>query len=400
MKDWLGMLKRIKKELILIKNKKRTPAYTLAEMLLVMLIISLMILALPPVTKKLYHERSTRRLHGRYECYRNPAGQVVEAFSTEGGATTPPKVVDKCTYKAPNSSIYVLIHAIGGGGGGAYVKAAPADGSTVISDTSYQGNSLPNLWPDWLREIRNNGYQFPNNAPLNMSNTTVVTGNVAALQYGFAGLQGERISMFFSRLNPNVTIEMVPGTGGAAGTSTTSYKGANGSDTIVTFVDGTERTELIRAKGGSGAEIAGASKLWIYGGYPSDYGVGDLWAVAPQDANFVENIEGNTDNTLKSYIVDNGLTPGDGGGGAYSFINNTASTLTYVISGVNVTSRVSFNTYLSKNPRANTNCTGKGSTRHTCNKEAKTYTCLGGRVQSGVLCKPLNGGTGAVVILW
>lgn len=406
MKDWFGMLKRIKEEIILIKNKKRTFAYTLAEMLLVMLIISLMILAIPPVTKKLYHERTSRRLHGRYECFRNTAGQIVEAFSTEGGATTPPKVVDKCTFTPPHSSIYVLIHAIGGGGGGAYVKQNPTDTSVVVNDRAEYGNSLPNIWPDWLREIRNNGYQFPNNAAMNMSNTTITKGNVASLQYGFAGLQGERISMFFSRMDTNVKIEMIPGVGGAAGTSTGSYEGKDGTDTIVTFVktkdNGTEeRTELIKAEAGTGGAVAGAAKVWLFGGYPSDYGLGEAFARAPQEANFVENIEGNTDNTLKSYIVDYGLAPGNGGGGAYSYINNTTSTLTYTIENSSVTSRLTFNTYLEKNPRANTNCTGRGTSAHTCNKDlSKTYSCLNGQTKSGLLCLPANGGTGAVVILW
>lgn len=400
------MLEIIKNEINLIKLKHKKLGYTLAEMLMVMLIVSLMILALPPVTKKVYKITTQRKFHGRYECYRNNAGQIVEAYSTEGGTSTAPTVVTKCTFKVPSNSIYVLIHAIGGGGGGAYVTSAPVDGSVAITDESYQGNTLPNMWPNWVKELRNSGYQFPNNIPNNMDNLAIATGNVATLQYGFAGLQGERISMFFSRLDPDTKIEMIPGSAGVAGTSYASYQGSDGTDTVVNFITknattGAEETkELIRAKGGSGATVAGAAKVWVYGGYPNDYGLADLYARVTQDANFVENIEGNTDSTLTSYIADSGITPGNGGGGAYSHIKDTSSTLTYTIEGTNVTSQLSFNTYLDANSRANTDCSGKETAKHTCNADnTKAYTCISG-VMDNLLCKPENGGTGAVVILW
>lgn len=401
------MLEIIKNEINLIKLKHKTPGYTLAEMLMVMLIVSLMILALPPVTKKVYKTTTTRKYHGRFECYRNAAGQIVQVKTTEG-VTPPaaPTVVTKCSLELPSNSIYVLIHAIGGGGGGAYVSAAPVDGSATIVDESYQGNTLPNLWPTWLKELRNNGYQFPNNTPNLMDNYTVATGKVATLQYGFAGLQGERISMFFSRLDSNIKIEMTPGSGGAAGTSYASYSGGNGTDTVVNFIrknkttGADETVELIRAKGGSGGTVAGASKIWVYGGYPGDMGVADLYARVTQDANFVENIEGKTDSNLKSFIADSSLKPGDGGAGAYSYIKNTASTMTYEIEGVNVTDKLTFNTYLETNPRANTNCSGNGTSTHTCSTDnTKTYSCVSG-VMDNLLCKPESGGAGAVVILW
>jgi len=450
------MLEIIKNEINLIKLKHKTPGYTLAEMLMVMLIVSLMILALPPVTKKVYKITTQRKFHGRFECYRDSSGNIIQATSTEGGTSTASTVTDKCTFKLPSNSIYVLIHAIGGGGGGAYIKEAPVDGSVTITDESYQGNTLPNMWPDWLREIRNNGYQFPNNVPNNMDNLTKVTGNVATLQYGFSGLQGERISMFFSRLDPETEIEMIPGSAGTAGSSYSSYEGSDGTDTVVNFIkknaSGAKETkELIRAHGGTGGTVSGAAKVWTYGGYPSDFGVGELSARVPQDANFVETIEGNTDSSLKSYIYEEGLNPGDGGGGAYTFIKDTASTLTYNIEGTNITSKVSFNTYLEKNPRANTDCSGKGTDTHKCKadssqphqcysntkkkvcpgsstaEECKEYVCTGdtdykpcathnasgscvpncsnpqNKIQKSsenFLCEPDKGGTGAVVILW
>lgn len=395
----------IKNEIKLIRARKYTFAYTLAEMLLVMLIVSLMVLALPPVTKKIYAERTTRGAHGRYECYRNAANQIVEASAMEGGITNEPKVVDKCRFKVPTSSIYVLIHAVGGGGGGAYVKKTPTNTSTVFTATDYYGNSAPQLFADWVKELRDGGYQFPNNTPDNMSNTAVVTVKVAEMQFGYGGLQGERISMFFTKLDSSKEVEMIPGKAGFAGTSTGDYKGKDGTDTVVNFIETDETTgakttvELIRAKGGKGGAVAGASKLWLYGGVPSDYGLADISARKRQAVDFVENIEGNVDETLKSFIAESGLQPGDGGGGAYSYINNTASTLKYTIEGVNLSSRISFKSYLSKNPTANSDCS-RSSTQHSCQKRSGTYNCVDGQVKEGLLCKPQNGGTGAVVILW
>ncbi len=387
-------------------KEKYRKGYTLAEMLLVMLIISLMLLALPPVTKKIYKERYNRRLHGRYECFRNTANQIVEGSATEGNVVSGLKVVDKCRFKVPTTSIYVLIHAVGGGGGGAYVKATPTDTSTVYTAKDYYGNSAPHLFADWVKELREGGYQFPNNSPNNMSNTAIVTTKVAKMQFGYGGLQGEKISMFFSKLDPTVEIEMIPGEAGFAGTSTADFKGKDGTDTVVNFIETdkttgtTTTTELIRAKGGMGGGVAGESKLWLYGGAPSDYGLADISARKRQEINFVENIEGKVDDTLKSYIVESGITPGDGGGGAYSYINNTTSTLTYMIENVQLASRLSFKTYLSKNPTANTDCSKSGE-QHVCNKNSsKTYECVDGQQKEGLLCKPQNGGSGAVVILW
>lgn len=390
-------------------KRKHISAYTLAEMLLVMLIVSLMVLAIPPVTKKIYAEKTTRGAHGRYECYRNEANQIVEASSMEGGITNAPKVVDVCKFKVPTNSIYVLVHAVGGGGGGAYVTSNPTDSSYTLTVQDYYGNTVPNLFPDWLRELRDSGWQFPNNTSANMANLGIVTVNVAEMQFGYGGLQGERISMFFSKLDSSQSFEMIPGEAGFAGTSTGSYKGSDGTDTVVNFVKtekdeatGTETsttTELIRAKGGMGGGVSGAAKTWLYGGAPSDYGLADISARKRQEVNFVENIEGKVDETLKSYIADTDIQPGDGGGGAYSYINNTASTLTYTIEGVSVSNLLSFDTYLSKNPTANTNCT-KSGTAHVCNKGSGEYSCVDGQEKSGLLCKPQNGGTGAVVILW
>ncbi len=404
------MLDIIKNEIRLICKKERTVGYTLAEMLMVMLIVSLMILALPPVTKKIYKERTTRGAHGRFECYRNAANQIVQASSMEGGITNAPEVVDKCTFKVPTTSIYVLIHAVGGGGGGAYVTQNPTDTSTTYTATDYYGNSAPHLFSDWVKELREKrGYQFPNNTTENMSNTAVVTVNVAEMMFGYGGLQGERISMFFSKLDSSQKIEMIPGEAGFAGTSTTDYKGKDGTDTVVNFIEEekdeasgavtTTTIELIRAKGGMGGGVAGAAKTWLYGGAPSDYGLADISARKRQNVNFIENIEGKVDTTLKSYIVEDGIQPGDGGGGAYSFISNTASTLTYTIEGVSVSNLLSFDTYLSKNPTANSDCVKSGNA-HICNKRTGDYTCVDGQEESGLLCKPQNGGTGAVVILW
>lgn len=400
------MLDIIKNEIRLIIKKERTLGYTLAEMLMVMLIVSLMILALPPATKKIYKERTTRRLHGRYECYRNAANQIVQASATEGGVMSTPAVVDKCTFTVPRSSIYVLVHAVGGGGGGAYVKSIPTDTSEAFVAEDYYGNTAPHLFSEWVKELRAGGYNFPNDSPMNMSNKAVVNCKVSKMQFGYGGLKGERISMFFSKLDPSVEIEMIPGAAGIAGTSTTSYKGSDGTDTVVNFIETDEATgaktttELIRAAGGMGGGVAGESKIWLYGGAPSDYGLANISARKRQSINFAENIEGRVDDTLKSHIVEAGLTPGDGGGGAYSYINNTATTLSYTIEGVQLANRLSFRTYLPKNSTANTDCYRSGN-QHICRKNtSKAFSCVDGQTKNGLLCMPQNGGSGAVVILW
>ena len=129
----------------IFNNNRAREGFSIAEMLMVLLIISFLILAIPPIIHKKYEKRVNRGEHGRYECWVTTDGQVREFYATEkngiedpayinaaeGGTEKEPlgKVIGtvaggaRCkfdpTSKAPNAA-YFTFQAIGGGGGGSY----------------------------------------------------------------------------------------------------------------------------------------------------------------------------------------------------------------------------------------------------------------------------------------
>lgn len=119
-----------------IKNKFRNikDGFSVAEMLLVLLILSFLVLALPPIVHKKVEKRITRGEHGRYECWRDPdTNQLMEFYATERNGADPKyldaagkpvgEAVTACRFspkdQAPNAA-YFSFQAIGGGSGGAY----------------------------------------------------------------------------------------------------------------------------------------------------------------------------------------------------------------------------------------------------------------------------------------
>ena len=127
------------------KKKQNRDGFSVAEMLMVLLIISFLILAIPPLVHKKVEKRVNRGEHGRYECWVTTNGEVREYYATEkngiedpdyinaaeGGTEKEPlgKVIGtvaggaRCKFdpatKAPNAA-YFTFQAIGGGGGGSY----------------------------------------------------------------------------------------------------------------------------------------------------------------------------------------------------------------------------------------------------------------------------------------
>ncbi len=138
------MQKRIKDKFKDIKD-----GFSVAEMLLVLLILSFLVLALPPIVHKKVEKRITRGEHGRYECWRDPdTGALKEFYATERNGADPRYLdaagnpvgeeVAQCRFsphdQAPNAA-YFSFQAIGGGAGGAYPPYDPT--STNYKNDSY-----------------------------------------------------------------------------------------------------------------------------------------------------------------------------------------------------------------------------------------------------------------------
>ncbi len=131
-------------------------AFSVAEMLVVLLIISFLILALPPIVHKKVAKRITRGEHGRYECWRDPNdGLLYEYYATEKNGPDPKYLdaagevhgeqVEACHFSpkdmAPNAA-YFSFQAVGGGAGGSYPIS---DGSSTYQDDDYSETAIVNL---------------------------------------------------------------------------------------------------------------------------------------------------------------------------------------------------------------------------------------------------------------
>ena len=99
------------------KNKKR--AFSLVELMMLLLVSSLIIAALVPVVTKKHFRLPSMVVHGAYMCYYKNG----ELYEAKWSGKNQQNVVydrptDQCVFSPPQKAAYFQISAIGGGGGG------------------------------------------------------------------------------------------------------------------------------------------------------------------------------------------------------------------------------------------------------------------------------------------
>ena len=96
------------------KDKKNNyEAFSLAEMLCVLLIMSFIVIGLPAIHFKKTELKTKRSLHGRYECYYE-GNQLTQYTVNEEGTAVGPTAVSECKFTPPSNAIFFLVHAVGG----------------------------------------------------------------------------------------------------------------------------------------------------------------------------------------------------------------------------------------------------------------------------------------------
>lgn len=335
------------------KTNSKYDAFSIAEMLVVLGIVSFLAIGLPAVHFKKTELKTQRSLHGRYECYYN-GGTLMEYSVNESGVATGPVAVASCTFVPPPSAVYFFVHAVGGGGGGVPVSSSPS-----ISNKTENGTVSRNavsLYPQWMKDVML-AKQLPDTT-LNTYSTTM-SGSRAVLQYGISGGAGQTVSMFFPALS-GVTITATPGKGGALQ--------AAGGSTTVKF----NNTTIITALGGAKGTGSAQSTVWLDG-------AGSMCIVKDEpnrrfrEADFSSNVELDTDTPMASKMAE--ALGGSGGAGGYSNVTNTGYNATYTVNGVNVSQYV----------KKVGNC-------------VDPTKCDDG--SSSAVCPAQTGRNGALVILW
>lgn len=317
-----------------IKNHK-FKAYTLAEMLIVLLIFSIVMLAAPPLTKQLYKIKTIEKKHGRFECYYNSSGQLMQYYAVDGQTPQGPTQVSDasvgCVFNPPSNALYIMIHAVGGGGAGYADIGTFGTGNNTkqeVTAVSYPSFSAVGVWPEWFKYLMNHNEDDlktkVNSTPIASNSYEIKKTFVEQnLTYGLSGFPGERVSMFFPSLSSQIEISMKPGLG-ASSTAT-----AKGGDTEVYFKypSASNRTRVILAEGGTSATKSSKYSSALSGGIPTDFGIGSFQSVALRPSTFEDVIENATTQQASKINANDGnwtQKAGWGGNGAYFYLGESA----------------------------------------------------------------------------
>ncbi len=335
------------------KNKKNT-AYTLAEVLVVMSVIMLIILALPPVTKKVFKIKDTRKAHGRYECYwkvnETTGKKELWSYTAEENGreieTPLGASATYCEFKPTSNSIYFIMHAVGGGGAGAIVYTREIDNGDGTIDTvnvsdledkqpyvqaiSYLMTSNPMPWPNWatwVDKVTLPKSSIPWDGKSRFDVGSVDTKQI--LRYRSSGSAGNIVSTFLPQLPGNVTLRLYPGKGGEI-SKANNGSGGDGEDTKIMYIyDGEAPIEGLVAKGGKGGngDIDSRISYSLVGGPSTDFEISSKASIAGKKSGFNDVIE-----SVEKYDMVQTKVPsnaGDSGSGETQYAKETDGQVYY-----------------------------------------------------------------------
>jgi len=120
------------------KNSKKYNAFTLVEVMLLLVVVSLLFASSFSLITKKHRLKPRQSAHGEYACYRNNDGVLREimysgksiVFDREANAAT------GCKFEAPKNVSYLSVHMVGAGGGGGFANFTPSVGH----DDDYTSN--------------------------------------------------------------------------------------------------------------------------------------------------------------------------------------------------------------------------------------------------------------------
>ena len=385
-------------------------AYTLAEMLLVLVILAVMVLALPPLVKKTFKVNTIEKKHGRVECFYDNSGNLKQYEIIEGNEPVL-KTVDSstgCTFYPPSNATYIMIHSVGGGGAGYSAIGSIGDDDnykTTVYAKGFVNNTTLATWPDWFKYLKKN-YPDDIKSSANTNSFQIKKSFTEQnLLYGLNGQAGERISMFFPFLSSKVKITMKPGVGAAA----TSSNGQN-SRVYFRYPSDDFDTLIIDAAGGESGSDSVYFATELSGGEATDFGVGKLQNVKLRSSTFEDVLESSDSKQESMVNKDATVKAGWGGNGSYFYIGGSAlnGNYTYQVNNYSqtqdsdentlktdywqtVTSKIPLSFY--KRGGKNNNCTltsGNVQISGSCYKTTGTdkYTC---KIKDGAATYTLYG---------
>lgn len=329
-------------------------AYTLAEMLIVLVIVAIVMISLPPATKKLFTVKEVKTYHGRYECYWDNSGILRYYYAKERPGMSPeikegpvnpdnPEAATKCEFVPPLTYPYLMIHAVGGGGAGGNITETVQTPNIRSVYTEYlPGQEWSAKWfvnfMDGLSNSEKNSLSIDDKDVY----STMLTYRQVTLDYRKSGGAGAVSSMFFPFIPNGNKFYLYPGKGGEL--KAQNENGGDGGNTVVQIVKTSETCDvtdsnapcnIIFAQGGKGATVLGSdnqvielsTNIQLTGGKLSDQGISNYSDVKGNPSGFSNIIDKiNKQEALSTHVSSNA---GDGGNGGNHFIKDSLSGFYY-----------------------------------------------------------------------
>ena len=149
---------------------KKFTAFSMAEMLVVMLILAIVIISMTPVAVKRVKKDAVNPEHGSFECFyehsdtpgkynlrqrmRNDVGKIVsdDKIYENYDVNNPPPTPPNCVFTAPRGAMFFTVNAVGGGSPGSGSVSAFTGlplGATKYSGTAYGGVNYLNSFNEF-----------------------------------------------------------------------------------------------------------------------------------------------------------------------------------------------------------------------------------------------------------
>ena len=125
-----------------MQRYKKQLGFSLFEVVVTMSIVAIFIAACTNVFTQKFKGKSSSPIHGKYECYYNSAGTLMQKYNK---STPTPVTTPYCSFSPNNAVAYYIINAVGGGGaGGSILGGAKGEYNSVFMTTL---NSELKLYP-------------------------------------------------------------------------------------------------------------------------------------------------------------------------------------------------------------------------------------------------------------
>ena len=421
-------------------------AYSMLEMFMVMIIVSIIIMSIPVAVKKVNNVTDAKVAHGRFECWieggkikqyyveKSPFGKISSQEPTNAGKY--------CTFNPPRNTNYIMISAVGGGGSGAKLSNNPNSRNKVSQTNTYINNMDDDViysdWAEWfkvaLASICRNS-DFKNNC-MDINHSEKITAILEAywvnLRYAYGGRAGKVVKMMFPSVPEDAKIIIKPGAGGTVPNSNLSSDGNNGNDTLVEFVYGASTTtcfdkplqcnntccNIIVAKGGEGGKIKSLSNNEDFPTTShiiplgetinsADYGIGKLPFVLGEGANFKYYLDNDkkysakdndSDSKMESRILK--LELGDGGKGAYDTAKDTRNNIKFYYQIDGAASKIDITNTLTTDVLKTLNINNFNYNVGNCELSNGEFKCSKGCANCSTQSPATSGNNGGVVIVW